>query len=66
MLYNPTKEKITRTIPVPLYYTGLTTTATLALRDDKATAKKYTLTRNHELVLTVTIEPESYTWFTVE
>jgi hypothetical protein len=51
---------------VPLYYTGLTTTATLALRDDKATAKKYTLNRNHELLLTVTIEPESYTWFTVE
>ena len=66
MLYNPTKEKITRTIPVPLYYTGLTTTATLALKDDKTTAKKYTLTRNHELLLTVTIEPESYTWFTVE
>ncbi len=66
MLYNPTKEKITRTIPVPLYYTGLTTTATLALKDDKSTAKKYTLTRNHELMLTVTIEPESYTWFTVE
>jgi hypothetical protein len=66
MLYNPTREKITRTIPVPLYYTGLTTTATLALKDDKTTAKKYTLNRNHELLLTVTIEPESYTWFTVE
>ena len=24
MLYNPLKEKITRTIKVPLYYTGLT------------------------------------------
>ena len=27
MLYNPLKEKITRTIKVPLYYTGLATTA---------------------------------------
>ena len=66
MLYNPTKEKITRTIPVPLYYTGLTNTATLAIKDDMTTAKKYTLNRNHELMLTVTIEPESYTWFTIQ
>ncbi len=66
MLYNPTKEKITRTIPVPLYYTGLTTNATLAIKDDMTTAKKYTLNRNHELMLTITIEPESYTWFTIQ
>jgi len=64
MLYNPTKERITRTINVPLYYTGLTSSATLKERG--ATAKKYTLNRNYEVSLTVTIDPESYTWFTVE
>jgi hypothetical protein len=51
---------------VPLYYTGLTNTATLAIKDDMTTAKKYTLNRNHELMLTITIEPESYTWFTIQ
>lgn len=64
MLYNPTKERITRTINVPLYYTGLTSSATF--KEKGVTAKKYTLNRNYEVSLTVTIDPESYTWFTVE
>ena len=64
MLYNPTKERITRTINVPLYYTGLTSSA--MFKEKGATAQKYTLNRNYEVSLTVTIAPESYTWFTVE
>jgi len=64
MLYNPTKEKLTRTIKVPLYYTGLTTTATFKEKD--GTPKKYSLNRNYEVELTFSIEPEGYTWFVVE
>ena len=64
MLYNPLKEKITRTIRLPLYYTGLTTTA--SVREKETAAKKYTLNRNHEIELSFTIEPEGYTWFVVE
>ena len=64
MLYNPTKEKITRTIKVPLYYTGLTSAATF--KEKGKVAKKYQLNRNYEVELTFTIEPENYTWFTVE
>ena len=30
MLYNPLKEQITRNIKIPLYYTGLTTSATIS------------------------------------
>lgn len=64
MLYNPTKEKITRTIKVPLYYTGLTSSATFKEKGNNP--KKYKLNRNFEVELTFTIEPENYTWFTVE
>ncbi|WP_273213904.1 alpha-galactosidase [Runella zeae] len=64
MLYNPTKEKMTRTIKVPLYYTGLTSAATF--KEKGKVAKKYQLNRNYEVELTFTIEPENYTWFTVE
>ncbi|MDF7816439.1 alpha-galactosidase [Runella sp. MFBS21] len=64
MLYNPTKEKMTRTIKVPLYYTGLTSAATF--KEKGKVAKKYPLNRNHEVELTFMIEPENYTWFTVE
>ena len=64
MLYNPLKEKIIRTIKVPLYYTGLTSVAMVA--EKETGAKKYMLNRNYEIELTFTIEPESYTWFRIE
>ncbi|MBL7762101.1 MAG: alpha-galactosidase [Chitinophagaceae bacterium] len=64
MLYNPLKERITRTIKLPLYYTGLTTTA--SIREKENAARKYTLNRNYEIDLSFTIEPEGYTWFVIE
>lgn len=64
ILYNPLKEKITRTIKVPLYYTGLTNTAIVSKKE--GVANKYKLNSNDEIELTCTIGPESYTWFLIE
>ena len=64
MLYNPSKKEITRTIKVPLYYTGLTGTATL--KEKEGVAKKYTLNRDYEISYTCTLKPESYTWVQIE
>ena len=64
MLYNPLKEKITRTIMLQLYYTGLTKTA--QVKEKEGTIKTYTLNRNYEIQLSFTIAPESYTWFVIE
>ncbi|HVM87868.1 MAG TPA: hypothetical protein VMT76_06740 [Puia sp.] len=64
MLYNPLKEKITRTVKVPLYYTGLTSTAFVSEKDGNG--KNYTLNRNYEIELTFSIEPENYTYLVVE
>ena len=64
MLFNPTKEKITRKIKLPLYYTGLSTTATVKEKDN--TVRKYSLNRDYEIEVTVAIEPENYTWLVVE
>ncbi len=64
MLYNPSKEKITRTIKLPLYYTGLTKSA--ILKDKTGDVKKYLLNRNYEIELNFSIEPDSYTWFMIE
>ena len=64
MLYNPLKEKITRTIQLPLYYTGLTNTA--LIRQKEGVAKNFKLSRDYEVELTFSIEPESYTWFVIE
>lgn len=64
MLYNPTKEKIIRTIKIPLYYTGLTQTATIT--DSNGLSAKYNLNRNYEINFNFTIEPEAYSWFIIE
>lgn len=64
MLYNPLKEKITRTITLPLYYTGLTQTATLNKEGKHTQLLK--LNRRYAIEFSFTLEPESYTWYTVE
>jgi len=64
MVYNPLKTKITRTIKVPLYYTGLTQTATFLENGQTRTIEK--LNRDFTADLTFTIEPESYTWYLVQ
>ena len=64
MLYNPLKEKITRTIMVPLYYAGLTNMT--QVREKEGILKPYELNRNYKIELNFSIEPESYTWFVIE
>ena len=64
MLYNPLKQKITRTIKLPLYYTGLTNIATV--REKEGLIRNYKLDRHYEIELSFTIDPETYTWFTIE
>jgi hypothetical protein len=64
MLYNPLKEKIIRTIKVPLYYTGLTREVRIGEKEGKKMAKR--LDRKYEIELSFSIGPESYTWFVIE
>ena len=64
MLFNPTKEKMQRSISLPLYYTGLSDVA--MVREKEGSAKSYRLSRNYEIELNFSIEPESYTWFVIE
>jgi len=64
MLYNPSHEKITRTIKLPLYYTGLTDTVKVREKEGKAQSK--VLDRKFEIEFSFTIGPESYSWFVIE
>jgi hypothetical protein len=64
LLYNPTKEKIERTIKVPLYYSGLTKVAKVKEKDSGG--KEIALNRNFEISLPVILAPESYTWYVIE
>ncbi|WP_316818234.1 alpha-galactosidase [Pedobacter nyackensis] len=64
MLYNPTKEKMVRTIKVPLYYTGLKDLVKIS--EKGGAVKTYKLNRDYTVDLTFTINPGGYTWFVVE
>jgi len=64
MLYNPTKENITRTIKLPVYYTGQHNT--LKIRVKEGVAKSYNVNRNYEIEYKVEIPAEGYTWLVLE
>lgn len=53
MLYNPTDKDITRTVKLPLYYTGLTRKARIS--QDGGKARKYRLDRGYSVEVKVTI-----------
>ncbi|MBV8254041.1 MAG: alpha-galactosidase [Chitinophaga sp.] len=64
MLYNPTAAPITREIALPLYYSGLTQTA--RIREKEGPLKTYTLDREFNAHVKVTIPAGGYTWLVVE
>ena len=63
MVFNPTDEPVTRTIDIPLYYTGLTKSAKISEQDGKA--RTFKLDREYKVMLTVTIPANGYNWYVV-
>jgi hypothetical protein len=64
MLYNPLKERVTRTAKIPLYYTSLK--QTVSINEKGSTAKTYFLNRDYTVDLHFSIEPEGFTWFIIQ
>lgn len=64
MFFNPTDIEIVREIELPLYYTGLTETATIKVKEGKA--KTYNLTRDYKINIKVNIPANSYTWLVIQ
>ena len=64
MIYNPLEQVVTKTLPIPLYYTGKTTTASLRERDGMA--KIFNLDREYRIELPVNIPAKGVTWFVIE
>jgi len=63
-IWNPLGKSIKRTLKVPLYYTGLTETASVA--EQAGTPKQYRLNRDYTVDVPVQLAAESYTWLIVE
>lgn len=64
LLYNPLNETITRTIQVPLYYTGLSNQVSIS--EQGKTKQRLSLDRKYDMPLTFTIPANSYTWYLIE
>ncbi len=64
MLYNPLKENITRSIKLPLYYSGLTKEVKILEKGKNKITK--TLDRNYQVQIECTIPAESYTWLLIQ
>jgi hypothetical protein len=64
MVYNPLEQEVSRTLRIPLYYTGKTGTASVSERD--GTARPFKLDRSYYIDLPVTVPARQVTWFAVE
>ena len=64
VLYNPLHETIKKTITLPLYYTGLTNSATI--QTDAGKRKQVKLNSKGEAEVNITIPPLGYTRMIIE
>jgi hypothetical protein len=64
MLFNPTDQPITRTINLPLYYTGITKQASVI--DFKGVSTRYQLSRDYSIPFSFSLPANGYSWFLIE
>ncbi len=63
VVFNPLEQDVTRTLRVPLYYTGLDTMARVAIEGGEE--REVELGRDHTIELEVTVPAQGMTWATV-
>jgi hypothetical protein len=64
MVYNPIDVEVTRTLSLPLYYTGLDGSA--LIREQEGSPRKCSLNHKFEANVTLTIGKQGATWLTIE
>ncbi len=64
MVYNPLPEPVSRTLTLPLYYTGLTENASIQERDGRA--QTIALGRQYRVELPVQVPADGVTWFLIK
>ena len=65
LLFNPTSELISKTIRVPLYYTGLTKTAQISSLNDDSKWSQFFLSRDFHVSIKVSLEPQSMAYMVI-
>jgi len=64
MVYNPLDRTVKKQLKLPLYYTGLSKTASIREQHGKNT--EYVLDREYNVEIPIYIAPRSVTWFVIE
>ena len=64
VLYNPLEQPITRTVHLPLYYTGLSHIA--SIQEQEQPPRSCELDRQYRVAITVTIPAGGRTWLTIK
>lgn len=63
MVFNPTKERITRTIKIPFYYTGLK--GKFEIKEKDKVLMQMPISKEQFANITVSIPAEGYNWFII-
>ena len=63
MVWNPLKERVKKALELPLYYSGLTTSANVCEQDRECS--EYELDREYVITLPVDVPADSQTWFVI-
>ena len=64
MVFNPTSEPIEMTLPLPLYYTGLTDVAQVSEQENGW--QNYTLARDYHIDLHISLPALGITWYQIK
>jgi hypothetical protein len=64
MVYNPLDHAVKKDLIVNIYYTGLSEVATISENDQSS--EKYTISRNYEITLPVSVEANSESWYIIK
>lgn len=64
IVFNPTDREISKTLKLPLYYTGLT--GKVAVIDEKGKKQSLEMNGKHEINLPVTLKSQGTTWFVIK
>jgi hypothetical protein len=64
MVYNPTAVEMIKQIKLPLYYTGLKMRA--SIREKESKAKSYKVDQNGDVLYSLRIPANGYTWLIIE
>ena len=64
MVFNPLDRAVTKTLKLPLYYTGLTDSA--SIRCEAGEPATYMLDRQYNVEVPIEMGPKSVTWFVIQ